>query len=126
MTDRARLGRRSKRKGKTWEREVATLLRPIFGEHVARGWQARSGRESCDVQGSPFWIECKHMQLVDLRAALRQASADTDGRPPVVIAKDDRKPPGWKVGDPGAAPMVLMRLEDWLALARGRGDGGTP
>ena len=57
------------------------------------------------------------MQLVDLRAALRQAIADTDGRPPVVVAKDDRKPPGWRVGEPGMPPMVVMRLDDWLALA---------
>lgn len=103
--DRSRIGRCSKRKGKVWEREVAALLRPVFGEHIARGWQSRNGREDCDVKGSPYWIECKHGQLVNLRAALKQAIADTDGRTPVVIAKDDRRD-----------PVVVMRLDDWIKL----------
>lgn len=104
--DHSAIGRRSKRKGKTWERAVAQLLRPIFGEQCARGWQSRNGREDCDVKGSPYWIECKHGQKVNYRAALAQAIDDTDGRPPVVIAKDDNE-----------RPVVVMLLDDWLALA---------
>lgn len=93
-----------RRKGKTWERAVATMLRPLFGDSVKRGFQSRSGRDGCDVEGSPFWVECKHGRLVNLRAALAQAIRDTDGRIPIVIAKDDR-----------TDPVVLMRLADWLA-----------
>ena len=104
---RAALGRRSRRKGKTWERELAALLRPVFGEHVKRGFQSRCGRDGCDVEGTPFWLEAKHGKLVNVRAALRQALEATDGRPAVVVAKDDRN-----------APLVVMRLEDWLELAR--------
>jgi hypothetical protein len=104
---RSALGRRSRRKGKTWERELAALLRPLFGEHVKRGLQSRCGRDGCDVEGTPFWLEAKHGKLVNVRAALRQALEATDGRPAVVVAKDDR-----------SAPLVVMRLGDWLELVR--------
>ena len=104
---RSRAGRRSRTKGKVWERAVAALLRPIFGEQAKRGFQSRSGRDGCDVEGTPFWVECKHGQLVNLRAALKQALEDSDGRPVVVCAKDDR-----------SAPLAVMRLSDWLELVQ--------
>lgn len=98
-------GRRSRAKGKTWEREVAKLLRPVFGEHVKRGFQSRSGRDGADVEGSPFWVEAKHGRLVNVRAALAQALKATDGRPPLVVAKDDR-----------SEPFVVMQLHDFLRI----------
>ncbi len=105
----SRRGRRSRVKGKVFERAVAKLLRGVFGDGVKRGWQSRSGTEQCDVEGTPFHVECKHGKQVNLRAALRQAIADTDGRPPVVIARDDRQ-----------EPVVVMRLADWLDVMRER------
>lgn len=104
---RSQRGRRSRTKGKVWERAVAALLRPIFGDQAKRGFQSRSGRDGCDVEGTPYWLECKHGTLVNLRAALKQAIADTDGRVPVVVAKDDR-----------STPMAVMRLSDWLELVQ--------
>ena len=104
--DRSRLGRRSRRKGKVWERELAALLRPIF-PNAKRGFQNRSGRDGCDVEGTTFWVEAKHGKCVNVRGALKQALDDTDGRPAVVVAKDDR-----------SAPFVVMTLNDWLALAK--------
>lgn len=104
---RSRAGRRSRTKGKVWERAVAALLRPIFGEQAKRGYQSRSGRDGCDVEGTPFWVECKHGALVNLRAALKQALTDSDGRPAVVCAKDDR-----------SAPLAVMRLSDWIELVQ--------
>lgn len=95
----------SRTKGKVWERAVALMLRPLFGDAVKRGFQSRSGRDGCDVEGTPYWVECKHGILVNLRAALRQAVADSDGRPPLIVAKDNR-----------SEPLVVMRLADWLAL----------
>lgn len=110
--DRTRLGRLSRRKGKAWERELAALLRPVFGDHVARCFQSRSGRDGCDVEGTPFWVEAKHGRLVNVRAALKQALDATDGRPVAVVAKDDR-----------STPIVVMRLEDWIAMVcERRGD----
>lgn len=104
--DRSRLGRCSRRKGKTWEREVAALLRPIY-PNAKRGFQSRSGRDAPDVDGTPFHIEAKHGKCVNVRGALKQALDATDGRPVVVIAKDNR-----------SDPFVVMRFEDWLALAK--------
>lgn len=121
---RRRLGLRSRTKGKTWERAVAALLRPIFGEHIHRGHQdarARaSSQEGCDVDGSPFWCETKHGKQTNPRAALRQCREAQvtcdDERPAVVVSKDDRPPPGWKVGKPLDPPLATMELGAWLGL----------
>lgn len=107
--DRARLGRRSRRKGAAWENELVALLRPVFGEQVRRCFQSRSGQDGCDVEGTPYHIEAKHRRLVNLRSALRQGLADTDGRPVLVVAKDNR-----------SAPFVVMLLADWLQLVAAR------
>lgn len=95
-----------RRKGHSWERAVAAMLRPIFGDKVQRGFQTRGGgKEAPDVDGTPYHLECKHGRLVNLRAAMAQAVRDTDGRIPVVVAKDDR-----------TQPVALMLLDDWLIL----------
>lgn len=94
-----------RRKGHDWERELARLLRPLFGDGVCRGYQARDGNAAPDVDGTPYWFEAKHGVLVNLRAALRQAVKATDGRVPIVVAKDNR-----------SEPLVVMRFRDWLAL----------
>lgn len=96
----------SRDKGRKFEQVAARKLRPLFGDRVKRGFQRRDGREAPDVDGTPFWIECKHAKCVNVRAALAQAVTATDGRPPVVIAQDN----GVRV------PMVVMRLDDWLDL----------
>jgi len=132
------MGRRSRKKGHDWERAIAKLLRPIFGESVHRGHQSfRGGRaagEGCDVDGSPFWIEAKHSQQTNPRSAIRQCNetqADcSDTRPPVAICKDDRKPPNWTVGVPMDQPIAVMELSDWLDLvedwARLKTNAGEP
>jgi hypothetical protein len=99
-----------RRKGHSWEREIARLLRPLFGDGVKRGFQTRGGgKEAPDVDGTPYHIEAKHGRLVNLRAALAQAIRDTDGRVPIVIAKDDR-----------TEPVVVMRFADWLRMEEER------
>ena len=108
------MGRMQRVKGQVWERAVAALFRAALGlgaDVVKRGWQARDGREASDVQGTPFWIECKHQRLCNAQAALRQAEEATDGRPPVAVCKDNR-----------GAPFVVMRLNAFLALV-GRAHG---
>lgn len=119
MTTRTRKqnARRSKRKGSTWEREVARRVREEFGlseEECKRGLgQARAAGEVADVDGVPgWWLECKHMKLCNLRAALRQAvKAVPDDRVPVAICKDD--PSG--VGE-RAEVFAVLRFDDWLKL----------
>lgn len=106
-------GRLSRRKGKRGEREVATLLRealPWFANAVRRGWQSRAGDDECDVEGTPWWIECKRGKAPNIRKALAQADTDTDGRAPVVFTRRDRE--GW---------VVSMHAKDWLQLVRSFG-----
>ncbi len=120
------IGRLSRRKGATFERQVAKDMRPIFGAHVKRGLaQSRFGRgEAPDVDGcKPFWIETKHGKQTNPRAALKQAedgmaAAARDGdRWPVAVCKDDR-----------AKPFVVMPydvfleiLEEWWHARRASG-----
>lgn len=94
-------GRRSRTKGHAWERYVARFLRPLWPE-AKRGWQQRDGAEQCDVEGTPYWIECKRMKRVNVQGALTQALNDTDGRPVVLIWKDDH-----------GQPWVAMELAQW-------------
>jgi hypothetical protein len=95
-------GRHSRNKGKAGEREVVRIFRESLGMDTRRGWQAASGTTACDCEGTPWWVEVKRGRVVRLRAAYAQAKADTDGRPPVVVWRDDRGP--W---------MVLLALEDF-------------
>lgn len=103
-------GAASRRKGHNFEREIARDLRKIFGEDVGRGIQTRTGtREVPDVDGTPWFIECKCGKQTNIKAALRQAAEATEGRPPVAICKDDR-----------TEPVVAMRYSDWLILIQER------
>lgn len=97
------MGLFSRMKGKRGERQIAELLRPVFGADVRRGWQSRSGKDACDIEGTPYFIEVKVGKCPNPRAALKQAIEATDGRTPLVIVKDDR-----------CEPFVVMRLSDWL------------
>lgn len=93
MVDRRALGKRSRRKGKTWERKIARDLKDIFGGDVRRGWQSRQGDDEADVEQVPlFWIEAKHGKGASgIRKALAQATdATTRDRWPVAICKDER------------------------------------
>lgn len=103
-----------RRKGRRVERELAEQLRRVFPD-AKRGFQSRSGRDQCDIEGTPYWIEAKGGKCPNPRAAMRQAIEATDGRVPVVIVKDDR-----------CEPFVVMRLQDWLddMWPRESGDGG--
>lgn len=90
MTDRSAIGRKSRTKGKVFERTVATMLREA-GVECKRGWQARSGSDACDIEGTPWWIECGTGRAVDPLAKLEQAEAAArargDDRPCVAICR---------------------------------------
>lgn len=109
------MGLRSRRKGAAFERELVHRFRAeLPGLSIRRGAQARGGNEAPDVDVPGLWVEAKHGQKVNHRAALAQAIRDAAGtRMPVAVCKDDR-----------SDPIVLMRLDDFLALWRtswGRG-----
>lgn len=100
------MGGRSRRKGARGELEVVGLLTRVY-DAVKRGLtQTRGGDDAADVEGTPWWIECKIGKQPNIRAAMAQAIEATDGRPPVVFTRRDRET--W---------LVTMRSEDWIALA---------
>jgi len=118
------LGRRSRNKGKVWERLVARDLREFWGDSVYRGHQdARGGAaagEGADIEGTSFYVECRHEKTYDWRKHLRETLAKrterNDTRPVLLVAKEDLKPAGWKVGSPGTPPIVVMLYDELLIL----------
>lgn len=102
------MGKLSNAKGKRGEREVATLIREAFpwlDPH--RGNQSRSGSDSADVEGTPWFLEVKRVKArADIKGAIAQAVEASDGRPPVVFSRVN-----------GGEWLVTMRAEDWLKMA---------
>ena len=98
----------SRQKGARFEREIANILKPLFPT-AARGgqYQSRCGGEAPDVEGTPFWLELKVGKRPNIHAAMEQARAETDGRPPVVISKKDRE-----------TTLVTLELEEFLRLVK--------
>ena len=93
---------------------MARQFRKIFGDRVKRGWQAREGSEAPDVDGTPWWIECKKGKQTNIKAALRQAidagghvRGAGDPRPPLAICRDD-----------GMRATATMFLDDFLDLVQ--------
>lgn len=100
----------SRRKGHSFERQVAAHLRDCGFDEAKRGLSQSRG-EGCDVDGTPYWIECKRGKKVDIRAAILQArlgaANDKLHRPWVVVGKDD-----------GDQPFVVMSFEHFLHMAQ--------
>jgi len=93
------MGLSQKRKGQRGEREAAALLKSIWPD-ARRGISQSRGALEADIEETPCHVECKVGRRPNLRAALDQAQRDTDGRPCLVIAKDDgagARPAAWRV-----------------------------
>lgn len=86
---RAQGGAASKRKGKMGEREACSELGELFPD-LRRGWQSRAGTDEPDVTGGPWWVEVKRLRRIAAVRHLEQAERDTDGRPAVVVMREDR------------------------------------
>jgi len=104
-------GKTSRTKGHSFERLVARILRVTF-PGAARGLQYRDP-SACDVEGTPFRIECKRLKKVntaDVVKAIMQCETDAhnweDHRPCIVISKEDR-----------GKIYVTMRLGALLTIA---------
>ncbi len=90
-------GLRSRTKGHNFERKIAALLRKHF-PNVRRGQQADSAHHPPDVDGTPYYIECKKHKRCNIQAAYEQAregsmlehhKTKSSIRPPVAITQDD-------------------------------------
>lgn len=92
-------GKSARTKGHSFERFVARALQVCFPDSkVSRGLQYRDPT-MCDVEGTPFRIECKAQQRFaysDIIKAVEQAERDGeahgDDRFPIAITKRDRSP----------------------------------
>lgn len=100
-------GKASRTKGHSFEREMARVFRDLYPD-ARRGLQYREGTDAPDVEGTPFHVECKRGKRCNIRAAYRQARDATDGRPVVVVTKEDRQ-----------ETMVTVNLQLFMELLSG-------
>ena len=100
-------GAGSRRKGHAFERSLVHQFRAVFPDaNIRRGLQSRGGSEVPDVDVPGWHVEAKAHRKVNLRAALAQAITDAaPDRVPIAVCKDNR-----------AEPVVVLRLDDFLAL----------
>lgn len=106
-------GRRSQRKGRAAELELARTLQ-AHGYNVEAG-RARSYGDVPDLTGLPgIHIECKRAETLRLSEWMEQSERDAarfgDGLPAVFFRRS-RSP--W---------CVVMKLEDWTRLYAGKVD----
>ena len=102
-------GRPSREKGKRGERELAVALSTLLGQDWRRGQQFSGERGNADVVGVPgLHVECKRVEKLDLKSAMRQSRSDApDGRVPVVCHRASHEP--W---------LITLDLRDLPRLSR--------
>ena len=102
----------SKQKGARFEREIAKKFKE-------RGFEAHRSQQFCGANGDADvthtidlgfmkpYIECKHVESLNLFKAMEQAKNDLkdESERPVVIHKKNNK-----------GTLVTMELDDWLDL----------
>lgn len=107
------MGKMSQRKGAAGERELANILRDMYGYEVKRG--SVFHRQS-DMVGLPgVHPEVKRVERLNIHEAMEQAKAEAakrkDGIPTVFHRRNRTE---W---------LVTMRLEDWIDLYGAWNDG---
>lgn len=100
------MGKAQREKGKRGELELAHILQG-YGYKCRRGQQYCGANGDADVVGLPgIHIECKRVERLNLKDAMKQAVADAlPDEKPAVFHRMNREP--W---------LVTMRLEDWMKL----------
>lgn len=127
-------GKRSKSKGKRGEKETAEVVRQAIDdlpqyEVVQRNQGKWTGKHRPEVavcsagnyHEQHFHFECKWRKTIGWKKALLQAEADAKSFAiPVVVGKYDSDQVRDELGrlreDPKNAPMICMRLKDWLPM----------
>ena len=116
------MGKHSRDKGARFERYVANILKPVFGQNVTRSsGQCFKGDTRADVDCPTLWVECKVGKRPNIKAALEQAEeaarSSNSNKKCVAICKWDRE-----------SPIATMRLEDFIEMLscaiKGGYDGG--
>lgn len=103
------MGMKSRRKGKTGEREAAREFSRVLGVQARRGQQYAGGEDSPDVvtDCEELHVEVKRTESLRLYQALEQAINDAGDKLPIVLHRSNRKP--W---------VAILRLEDLPRLQR--------
>lgn len=104
MTDYKKQGKASRDKGKRGELQLMHILRDEYGYDVRRGKVFYGESDLVGFKG--VHIECKAVERLNIREALRQAIEEAQKRQdgiPVVFSHKNRD--GW---------IVAMRLEDFM------------
>ena len=99
-------GKHSRNKGSSFEREMANEFKKVYPGARRGIGQARSAKEVSDVDGTPWWVECKVGKRTNIPAAFDQATEATDGRDIIVVSHND-----------GGFNFVTMTLAVFLKLA---------
>ena len=96
----------SRSKGARYERELSKYLSEN-GFPARRGQQFAGGSDSPDAVSDefPFHIEAKHVQALNLYAAMTQSIKDAGDKPPCVIHRKNN-----------TESMFTCRLEDLVKL----------
>ncbi len=102
------MGRMSRNKGATGERELAKEFQRLFGVEARRGVQHCGGPDSPDVKVEipGLHIESKRAERLRLYKALEQAEQDAGQNIPLVCHRSNRQP--W---------VAVVKLEDLPRLA---------
>ncbi len=109
-------GRSPKAKGARYELEVAKYLSERLDLPVARSCLTQQvfdkSQGNSDLIGLPSLApECKRVESLNIRSALRQATANAKGAEfPVVITRRNREETG--------RSMVVLHLDDFIPLYR--------
>ena len=106
-TDRSAVGKRSRRRGKDGERELAHKL-STYGYDCRRGQQYHGGGDSPDVVGLPgIHIECKRVEHLQIEKAMEQSRRDSEDTDDIPVVMHRRNREGWK---------VTLDLKDFMEL----------
>jgi hypothetical protein len=107
------MGARSRRKGAAFERWVANRFREVWPNAVRGVGQTQKGSTLCDVEGTPWNVECKVGQRPNIYAAIAQSEAAKDERPWLIVARKNSKG-----GGVASVDTVTMSVPDFLRLAK--------
>jgi len=98
------VSKKSRTKGHGFERKTANTLKDIWPT-AERGLQYRDGINCADVEGTPFYVECKRYASALPHSVdnLIDEAVNKQDRPVILIHKLDRRP-----------AVVSMRLDDFI------------
>lgn len=102
------MGSKSRRKGHDFERRIVRCIKHLWPS-AKRGFQSREGaNEQCDVEGTPFHIECKRHKKVNVAKEMDGAMEkrpESDTRPLALVHQDDY-----------GRILVTFDFDEWLKL----------